>query len=61
MVEARFAFRRRITDWLDSSPRGRLPAGPDRGERWNGFVCEGVLTGLFEIQLPRSMRVLVQT
>ena len=24
--------------------RGRLPAGPDRGERWNGFVCEGVIT-----------------
>ncbi|MEE2786472.1 MAG: amidase family protein [Myxococcota bacterium] len=24
--------------------RGRLPAGPDRGERWHGFVCEGVLT-----------------
>ena len=24
--------------------RGLQPAGPFRGERWNGFVCEGVLT-----------------
>ena len=24
--------------------RGRLPLGPDRGERWGGFVSEGVVT-----------------
>ncbi|MGB0646290.1 MAG: amidase [Bradymonadia bacterium] len=24
--------------------RGRLPLGPDRGERWGGFVAEGVVT-----------------
>ena len=24
--------------------RGRLPMGPDRGERWGGFVCEGVVS-----------------
>ena len=29
--------------------RGLQPAGPFRGERWNGFVCEGVLTKVFEI------------
>ena len=26
------------------STRGRFPAGPFRGERWNGFVSEGVIT-----------------
>lgn len=24
--------------------RGKLPSGPYRGERWNGFVCEGVVS-----------------